>query len=314
LSPKVLDLNLVVAEVARMLPRLIGEDVKLRVVQGEHLESIKVDPAQIEQIILNLAVNARDAMPEGGTLTLETSNITLDATRAPDQVSVPPGDYVLLAVTDTGTGMSEETRKHLFEPFFTTKEIGKGTGLGLSTIYGIVKQSDGNIWVDSEPGQGTSFKICFPKSTERPEAVMEEKHPQSSPSGRNEIVLLVEDEHALRMLASRFLESKGYRVLDAADPEEALGIVRSNPGIDLLLTDIVMPGMSGADLAKRLLPQYPKLKVIYVSGYSDVPKRYAGSLASEARLLPKPYALEALAREVRNALDEDSKSHPARIS
>lgn len=301
LTPQVLDLNKVLSSFAKMLPQLIGEDIHLQIVRGESLGKVKTDPAQIEQILMNLAVNARDAMPAGGKLTIETANITLDDEYAKTHPSVQPGKYVMLSVTDTGTGMSEETRQHLFEPFYTTKEVGKGTGLGLSTIYGIVKQSGGNIWVYSELERGTSFKIFFPSVAGEETAAERKSISEGSPRG-TETVLVVEDEGALRTLAVHFLESKGYTVLDAADAVEALEAFRRHPEINLLLTDIIMPGLNGRKLSEQLSQRKPDLKVLFTSGY-DASTTEEGGLNSKTRLLQKPFSLDALARAVRDTLD-----------
>ena len=270
LQPKVLELNAVVTEVEKMLRRLIGEDIELAATLDLALGRVKADPGQIEQIILNLAVNARDAMPQGGRLTLRTANVTLDQAYARQHRGARPGPHVLLAVSDTGVGMDAETQSHIFEPFFTTKDAGKGTGLGLSTVYGIVKQSGGTIWVESAPGRGTTFEIYLPLVEKA--AASGELHPAlpAPPPGGTETILVVEDEMSVRRLAAEFLGSNGYTVLEAQDGGEALQVCEEHRGpIHLLITDVVMPGMSGWELAVRLAGRRPEMKVIYMSGYTD---------------------------------------------
>ncbi|MCH8948133.1 MAG: PAS domain S-box protein, partial [Acidobacteria bacterium] len=308
LQPKVLDLNAVVTEVEKMLRRLIGEDIELTAVLDLALGPVKADPGQIEQIILNLAVNARDAMPQGGRLTLKTANVTLDQAYVRQHMGATPGPYVLLAVSDTGVGMDAETRSHIFEPFFTTKGAGKGTGLGLSTVYGIVKQSGGTIWVESAPGRGTTFEIYLPLVEET--AANGELHralPAPTPGG-TETILVVEDEMSVRKLAAEFLGSNGYRVLEAQDGAEALQVCEEHRApIHLLLTDVVMPGMSGRELAVRLVGARPEMKVIYVSGYTDDAIVQHGVREEGTVFLQKPFSLDALARTVREALDSKGK-------
>ena len=308
LQPKVLDLNAVVTEVEKMLRRLIGEDIELTAVLDLALGPVKADPGQIEQIILNLAVNARDAMPQGGRLTLKTANVTLDQAYVRQHLGATPGPYVLLAVSDTGVGMDAETRSHIFEPFFTTKGAGKGTGLGLSTVYGIVKQSGGTIWVESAPGRGTTFEIYLPLVEET--AASGELHralPAPTPGG-TETILVVEDEMSVRKLAAEFLGSNGYRVLEAQDGAEALQVCEEHRApIHLLMTDVVMPGMSGRELAVRLTGARPEMKVIYVSGYTDDAIVQHGVREEGTVFLQKPFSLDALARTVREALDSKGK-------
>ena len=308
LQPKVLDLNAVVTEVEKMLRRLIGEDIELTAVLDLALGRVKADPGQIEQIILNLAVNARDAMPQGGRLTLKTANVTLDQAYVRQHLGATPGPYVLLAVSDTGVGMDAETRSHIFEPFFTTKGAGKGTGLGLSTVYGIVKQSGGTIWVESAPGRGTTFEIYLPLVEEA--TANGELHPALPPPtpGGTETILVVEDEMSVRKLAAEFLGSNGYRVLEAQDGAEALQVCEEHRApIHLLLTDVVMPGMSGRELAVRLVGARPEMKVIYVSGYTDDAIVQHGVREEGTVFLQKPFSLDALARTVREALDSKGK-------
>src|SRR5437867_2941313 len=269
LAPKVLDVNAIVANMDKMLRRLLGEDVALVTHLAADLGPVSADPGQLEQVLLNLAVNARDAMPQGGRLTIETANILLTEEYAERHHRLPPGPYVLLAVSDTGVGMDEITQKHLFEPFFTTKEVGKGTGLGLATVYGIVKQSGGYIWVYSEPGRGTTLKVYLPRV---PGAAEPLPVAVESPELRRgtETVLLVEDAAPVRSLARKGLESYGYQVREAADGPAALELCARHPrGIDILVTDVVMPGMSGRELAERLAPARSGMRVLYTSGYTD---------------------------------------------
>jgi len=304
MDPKVLDLNLVVKDMEKMLKRLISEDIQLKTDLDPDLRRIKADQGQIEQVVMNLAVNARDAMPNGGELTLTTSNFYMDedfVRRYPYPVSV--GDYVLLTVTDNGIGMDAATRVRVFEPFFTTKEKGKGTGLGLSTVYGVVKQSGGYIEVHSEPGAGATFKIYLPKVED---ALDPQKQSTELPDSLHgtETVLLVEDEVALRKLSRQLLELCGYQVLEAESGAEALKISREHKqAIHLLLTDVVMPGMSGRVLADQLVVQRPETQVVYMSGYTGQTVGEHGVLAEGSFFLPKPFTREALARKVRKALD-----------
>lgn len=310
LQPKVLDLNLVVADMEQMLRRLIGEDVELVSVLEPTLGCVKADPGQIEQVIVNLAVNARDAMPRGGKLTIETADAELDEAYARQHVAVVPGPYVMLAVSDTGTGMDPEIQDRIFEPFFTTKEKGEGSGLGLATVYGIVKQSGGNIWVYSEPGRGTTFKIYLPRVDEPAEPLPRREEPGSLPRGA-ETVLVVEDEPAVRELTARVLRGAGYTVLEAPGGEEALKWVESHRGaIHLLLTDAVMAGMSGRELAERIEATRPGTKVVYMSGYTDNAIVRHGLLEPGVALLQKPFTPIALARKVREVLDRPGEGPP----
>ncbi len=285
-----------------MLPRLLGEDVKVSMELDAELGSVKADQSQIEQIIMNLAVNARDAMPTGGKLKIRTANFEIDQTYTRNHPGSKAGNYVLLAVTDTGTGMDPETLTHMFEPFFTTKERGKGTGLGLATVYGIVKQSNGYIWVNSAPGKGTSFEIYLPRYAGQP--AEEQKVDSEERLRGSESILLVEDAEPLRKLARRFLETGGFRVMSAGSGEEALEVAAGFGGIfDLLLTDVVMPGMNGRVLAEQLLPRQPGMKVLYMSGYTDSFIAGHGVLEIGTHLLHKPFTDEVLIRKVREVLD-----------
>jgi PAS domain S-box-containing protein len=303
LQPKVLQLNAIVADVDKMLRRLIGEDIDPLTLLEPSLGQIKADPGQVEQVILNLAVNARDAMPQGGKLTIETQNVYLDNQYARRHTAIQPGNYVMLAVSDTGCGIDAETQVRMFEPFFTTKEQGKGTGLGLSTVYGIVKQSGGHLWVYSEIGKGTTFKIYLPRIDE----VIESDEARSAlaelPQGR-ETVLLTEDEEQVRQMIQMILEMGGYRVLEAASGEEALTLFKQHEGqIDLIMTDVVMPQMSGRELAQSLEVLHPGIKVLYMSGYTDDAIVRHGLLDQEIAFLQKPFTPDALMRKVREVLD-----------
>jgi two-component system, cell cycle sensor histidine kinase and response regulator CckA len=304
LQPRVINLNSVIEEMGRLLPRLIGEDIELVVRTRTDLGAIRADASQMEQVIMNLAVNSRDAMPCGGRLVIETSNAELDDAYAVAHPIVRAGKYVLLAVSDTGTGMDEQTRAHIFEPFFTTKDQGKGTGLGLSTVYGVVKQSGGFIWVYSEVGKGTSFKIYLPRVDEEAERAATLPSTSETPAG-TETVLLAEDEQDVREVAREFLESGGYTVLEARDGGEAMSVAASHVGsIDLLVTDMVMPGMTGPELAGRLQQKCHGLQVLYMSGYSEHRAASTSQGDSSLRLLTKPFSRSAILRLVRQTLNE----------
>jgi two-component system, cell cycle sensor histidine kinase and response regulator CckA len=297
------DLGDLVQRLEKMLRRLIGEDIRLETTAEPDLGLVRADVAQIEQIIMNLAVNARDAMPKGGLLSIELQNVELDSWYSETHVGVEEGPYVMLAVSDTGTGIPPEVRARLFEPFFTTKERGKGTGLGLSTVYGIVKQSGGHVWVYSENNKGTVFKIYLPRVWETKPAA-EVKPDASVPTGGAETVLLAEDEVGLRALVRNILRQHGYRVLEASDVEDALRLCSDYAGrIDLLLTDVVMPIMSGRELAERAAEIRPELKVLYMSGYTDNIVVHHGVSASETQFLQKPFTPRGLAQKVRAILD-----------
>ena len=301
LAPQVLDLNIVVANLEKMLRRLIGEDVKLHTVLDPSLGSVKADPGQIEQVIMNLAVNARDAMPSGGNLTLETSNVELDEAYARSHVTVKPGPHVMLAVSDTGVGMSAETKGHIFEPFFTTKEEGKGTGLGLATVYGIVKQSGGSVWVYSELGQGTVFKVYLPTVSEDP--AVEAANMDVDVVSGTETILVVEDQEGVRSLIRQALESVGYKVLETDDPDSTLATCANHDGpIHLLLTDVVMPGLSGPLVAAKVSSLRPNIKVLYMSGYTDDAVVHYGVLSHDTPFIQKPFSPAALRKKIREVL------------
>jgi nitrogen-specific signal transduction histidine kinase/CheY-like chemotaxis protein len=306
LLPQVIDLNEVVTHVYKMLRRLIGEDIDLRTVCAPATGRVKADQGQLEQVLMNLAVNARDAMPEGGVLTIGTRNAEVDASYAREHVPMEPGSYVMLSVSDTGTGMDAKTKGRIFEPFFTTKEKGKGTGLGLATVYGIVKQSGGFIWASSEPGHGTSFEIYLPRVDEKAGVAAGYGAPQAREGvGGTETVLLVEDEEGVRRLAREVLEAHGYTVLEASGWQSALGLADSHGGpIHLLLTDVVMPEMGGPEVASRLSALRPAIKVLYMSGYTNYAVFHRGLLDAGIAFLQKPFSPDELARRVRELLDE----------
>jgi len=304
MRPEVLDLNRVLSGISKILPRLVGEDIDVRFVNGDGLHNIKADPSQVEQVVMNLVVNARDAMPRGGKLTIETANLSFSEREAQHH-GVRSGDYVMMAVSDTGHGMDEATRSRIFEPFFTTKEAGKGTGLGLATVYGIVNQSNGHIWVYSEPGQGTTFKIYFPATAGAAAQPYQPAALEPSLCG-NETLLLVEDEAQLRELLAHVLRDQGYRVLAAAHGPEALRLLQEAPtALDLLLTDVIMPEMRGQELAEKLLQTSPGMAVIYMSGYTDNALIHSGALPGAApdNFLQKPFTPDRVLRLVREVLD-----------
>jgi len=302
MQPCVMNVNTTVEHTEKMLRRLIGEDVELVLRLRDDVGNIKADPSHIEQAIVNLAVNARDAMPNGGRITVETANAHLDETYARTHLGVKPGDFVMIAVSDTGLGMDAETRRRIFEPFFTTKEKGKGTGLGLATVYGLVKQLGGDIWVYSEPGQGTAFKLYFPRVTE-PAVAPQESLVETEKAPSTETILVVEDEQAVRDLTVKILKKLGHTVLAAANGAEAIEISHSFAGtIALLLTDVVMPNMSGRQVAEELVKVRPELKVLYLSGYTDNTVVHHGVLEDGVEFLPKPFSREALARKIRDVL------------
>ena len=306
LAPKVLDLNEVVAENLKMLTRMIGEDIDLVMVPGPELGAVRADPGQIDQVIMNLAVNARDAMAQGGKLTIETANVTLDENFARTHTPLTAGEYIMLAISDTGVGMDGETQSRIFEPFFTTKGA-KGTGLGLSTVYGIVKQSGGFIFVDSQPRRGTAFRTYFPRVDGREEAAAaQDSLGLPRPDHGQETILLVEDETHLRRLARQYLERQGYKILEAEDGAAALQIVDGYHGtIDLLLTDVIMPGMNGRELAPNIAKLLPEIRVLYMSGYTENAIGHDGTLDAGVNLLQKPFSLPALKDRVREVLDSE---------
>jgi len=296
---EVLDLNAIIREMHGMLSLLVGEDITIELALAERLGPIKADQSQIEQVILNLAVNARDAMPEGGTLTIQTSDVVAGL---PEHHPLPPGPHVMLGVRDSGIGMDEAARKRVFEPFFTTKDVGKGAGLGLSTVYGMVKQMGGSVWVDSHPGEGTAFTIYFPRveTTTEPRAPA----PADADARSDETILLVEDEPGVRRLTKRILESAGYRVLTAANGAEALQLLeRSADAIQLMLTDMVMPGMNGRELASRVARLRPEIKTLYMTGYTADALLRRGALDATSRVVTKPFTARDLRRHVREVLD-----------
>ncbi len=311
LTPAVLNLNTLASDMEKMLPRLLGEDIQVSLALDPELGNVKADQSQIEQVIMNLAVNARDAMPMGGKLKIQTSNVDLDQAYTWNHPGSKVGSYVVLAVSDTGTGMDAGTLTHIFEPFFTTKERGKGTGLGLATVYGVVKQSNGYIWVDSAPGKGASFQIYLPRHVGQP-AVDEQTIDSSEKLRGTETILLVEDAEPLRKLAQTFLEAGGFRVLSAESGERALEVMASfGETFDLLLTDVVMPGINGRVLAEQMLPRQPGMKVLYMSGYTDSFIAGHGVLDPGTHLLHKPFTEEILIRKVREVLDGGKKAAPA---
>ena len=298
----VLNVNAVIADTEKMLRRVIGEDVHLVLNPARDAGNIRADPGHIAQAVVNLAVNARDAMPAGGRLAIETANVRLDETYARTHSGVQPGEFVMIAVSDSGHGMDAETRRHIFEPFFTTKERGKGTGLGLATVYGMVKQCGGDIWVYSEQGKGTTFKLYFPRVADAAEdSVAGEADTPKAVSG--ETILVVEDEQAVRELTVGMLQRMGYKILTAATGAEAVKASKAHPGpIALLLTDVVMPGMSGRQLADSLVAARPAMKVLYFSGYTEDTVVHHGVLDPGVDFLPKPFNREALAKKIREVL------------
>jgi len=304
LQPKVIDLNALVSNVEKLLGRLIGADVQLATALADEVGRVRADPGQLEQVIVNLAVNARDAMTGGGRLTIETRNVDLDAAYAAEHRTVVPGPYVVIAVSDTGTGMSADTQSHMFEPFFTTKEVGKGTGLGLATVYGIVKQSGGSIWVYSELGHGTTIKVYLPRVDEPPEPLAAPPLANPERLRGTETILLVEDEPAVRAVARQILARQGYTVLEAPDGPAALAMVAGGGRVDLILTDVVMPGMSGRTLADQLATRWPGVRVLYMSGYTDDAIVRHGMLEPGLAYLQKPFRPDALVRKVREVLNQ----------
>jgi signal transduction histidine kinase/ActR/RegA family two-component response regulator len=310
LQPRVLDLNLLIADLNKMLPMMIGEEIDYKFIPGESLARVKADPSQIEQVLMNLAVNARDAMHNRGKLTIKTQNVVLDAAYAQSHPPTVPGNYVLLVVADTGEGMDEKVKAKIFEPFFSTKELGKGTGLGLSTVYGIVKQSGGYIWVDSTPGQGTRFEIFLPQSAEVVPLPCVEDNPSVAARGFG-TVLLAEDEEAVRDLASEFLRSSGYNVIVGKDGLDALELAEQHSApIDILVTDVVMPRMRGPELAQRLKRAHPAMKIVYMSGYLE--HESDELFVSDAEQLQKPFSRESLLQKLRAAAKQEETRSSSR--
>ena len=300
--PRVMSVNTVMVNIEKMLRRLIGEDLELVLALDPEAGNIKADPSQIEQAVANLAINSRDAMPGGGRITIETGNVYLDDTYARTHLGVVPGEFVMLALSDTGHGMDAETKRRIFEPFFTTKEQGKGTGLGLATVYGMVKQAGGDIWVYSEPGQGTTFKLYFPRIAAPVSEAPGGEVLESKAVGA-ETILVEEDDEAVRDLTVKILRQLGYTVLTAAGGEEAVAVSRKHPGeIALMLTDVVMPGMSGRTLADVLSKTRPKMRVVYLSGYTENTILHHGVLDPGVDFIPKPYSRDVLARKLREVL------------
>ena len=304
IAPQVLDFKAVLASLTPMLRRLIGEDVKLDIRMGAERYAVEADPGQLEQVIMNLVVNARDAMPHGGTLTIETTGALIEASAVVDRSFMALGRYVLLVVRDTGHGMDGETKAHLFEPFFTTKDSGRGTGLGLSTVYGIVKQNGGYIFADSEPGTGTTFRLYFPRRSAAEIAPVPAARPTRRTTGGSERILLVDDDLGVRNFAARVLASRGYTVVRASSPDEAIELAEEHEGrIDLLLTDVVMPGSTGRALATTLRESIPGLKVLYMSGYTTEAIVDHGILDPAVAFIGKPFTAQRLAQKVRETLD-----------
>jgi signal transduction histidine kinase/ActR/RegA family two-component response regulator len=305
LQPRVLDLNSLISDVSKMLPMLIGEEIEYTFRPSQSLARVKADPSQIEQVLVNLAVNAHDAMPKGGKLTIATQNVVLDAAYARNHPPTVAGRYVLLSVADTGCGMDESTKAKVFEPFFTTKEVGKGTGLGLATVYGVVKQSGGYIWVDSVPGQGTRFEIFLPQSTAAPQLPCEDE-PIGKYSRGVGTVLLVEDEEAVRELASEFLRSSGYQVITGKDGLDALEKAeQETAAIDVLVTDVVMPRMRGTELAQRLKRAHPRIKIVYMSGYLQ--HNSDEVFVADSAHLQKPFSRDSLLKKMHEALGHEAE-------
>lgn len=302
LEPKILDVNAIIADMQKMLHRLIGEDVALKFEPSAELGNIKADRGQLEQVILNLAVNARDAMPHGGELTVSTSNAELTEKDTLQHKYVIPGAYVMLKVSDTGIGMDTQTQSHIFEPFFTTKEKGKGTGLGLATVYGVVKQSEGYIWLDSAPEKGTTFRIYLPRAKGAGQPALPEQQ-RAKLAANARTILLVEDEASLRKLTRKTLLDMGYVVLEAGNAEEAIRVAKTSSGaIHVLLTDVIMPGMSGGDLAKKLSAELPGLRVLFMSGYTDGAIEVRGNLKAGLVVLRKPFTRDVLLRAIEDAI------------
>ena len=306
LRPVVLNLNTVIADTLKMLQRLIGEDIQLTATLEPRIGRVIVDPGQFSQIVMNLAVNARDAMPQGGTLTIATANVFIEPEYARQHVGILPGAYVLTTVSDNGSGMSEDIKQHIFEPFFTTKEVGRGTGLGLATAYGIVKQSGGSIEVSSEEGTGTTFRVFLLRVTAAID-VSNKKQVPLAMSGGTETILLVEDEDLVRNLSRHILEECGYKVIEAINGIEALQICARQGPIDLLLTDVVMPQMGGRELSEKLRETIPDVRILFTSGYTDDEVVKHGVIEIDTNFIQKPFTPESLAQKVRKVLDNGKK-------
>jgi signal transduction histidine kinase/ActR/RegA family two-component response regulator len=303
MRPEIIDINMLVTRMESLLRRLIGEDIDLVMLYSDHLNPVKADPGQIEQVIMNLVVNARDAMPAGGCLTFESKNIFLDKSHAGIYPEAKSGEYAMFSITDTGEGMDAETCDHIFDPFFTTKEVGKGTGLGLSTVYGIIRQSKGVIRVFSEPGQGTTFEILLPISESA--EFMQKQSAASQSTGGSEVILVVEDEESVRNLTVLALTRQGYQVLHAENGVEALQIIEKNAGrIQLVMTDVVMPQMGGLELAEKIITMYPQIRLVFISGYTDRLAISQGVQGKKIDFIQKPFSMHQLAQKVRESLDQ----------
>jgi CheY-like chemotaxis protein len=303
LQPEVLDLNPKIAEIEKMLRSVLGEDIELVVKLQPELGFVRADQSQIEQVILNLVVNARDAMPQGGRLVIQTASVDVDQDFVDQHLGLKPGPYVLVSVSDTGSGMDRETLKHIFEPFFTTKERGKGTGLGLATVYGIVSQSEGKVWAYSEPGKGATFRVYLPRITRTGEPETPAAAPEGPERG-SETVLVVEDENTVRLVAVGSLRKAGYHVLEAADGDEALRVASEHEGpIHLVLTDVLMPGIHGPALVSRLVESRPGIRALYMSGHADDALLHHGILEGGVTFLEKPFTRRDLTKKVREVLD-----------
>ncbi len=304
IQPKVLQVNALLQNMENMLHRLIGEHIELIILSGKEAGLVKADPVQVEQVILNLAVNARDAMPKGGKLMIQTANRVLDKAYAEHHLEVSPGNHVMISVSDTGEGIADDIKENIFEPFFTTKEVGRGTGLGLSTVYGIIKQHGGHISVYSEPGKGATFRIYLPRVDEKADRIPVETKAEGMMKG-SETVLVVEDDPGVQLFVSEALRELNYMVLTASHPKDALGIVQQNKPakINLLLTDVVMPGMSGKELAELIRAEYPEIKVLFMSGYTDELLGHHGILEEGIHFLEKPFTEKTLAEKIRGVLE-----------
>jgi CheY-like chemotaxis protein len=314
LQPKVLNMNALVAQVAELLPPLLGEDIRVHMILDPELGRVRADPGQLEQVLLNLAVNARDAMPEGGDLTIRTANVELDENSPQRYPGFQPGPHVILSVTDTGHGMDAETVSHAFEPFFTTKEKNKGTGLGLSTAYGIIEQSGGGISLLSEPGKGTTVNIYFPRTVDPPDEVTAPEVRERSTAG-SETILVVEDDDAVRKMTRTFLTINGYKVLEARDAREAIQIVEQHcSAIDLLLTDVVMPGIKGRELVAQIGKICDALPVLYMSAYTEDAAVNNGILDAGTAFIEKPFGPDDLAAKVRTILESSARHKPPATS